>query len=159
VIASRMAAKSTTAGTPVKSCRWTENCEQIYSLSIYILLLVTKKYWLQRALSTAIQKGQHSHESISLLHTLLWHTCTSKNFKKFRSVKEIANLENDTSRFKWDFHLFGSSPLPVQDFFHICLEDLKIITIPNCRFQQISDGVGQCVCTHTHTHTVINPKY
>jgi hypothetical protein len=78
---------------------------------------------------------------------------------KFRSVKEIANLENDTSRFKWDFHLFGSSPLPVQDFFHICLEDLKIITIPNCRFQQISDGVGQFVCTHTHTHTVINPKY
>jgi len=57
------------------------------------------------------------------------------------------NLEDDTGRLEWDFHLFGSSYLPVQDFFHICLEDLKVITIPNCRLQQVSDRVGQYVCT------------
>jgi hypothetical protein len=64
----------------------------------------------------------------------------------------MENLEYDTSRFKWDFHLFGSSEFPVQDFFHICLENLKVITIPNCRLQQISDRVGKCVCSHKHNN-------
>jgi hypothetical protein len=27
---------------------------------------------------------------------------------------------------EWDFHLFGSSYFPIQDFFHICLENLKL---------------------------------
>ncbi len=66
----------------------------------------------------------------------------------WRHVREV--LEDDPGRFEWDLHTVALTLLPVENVFHIVLENLELITVTYGWLQQHPDGKRQLFCINVN---------